>query len=359
MLTDASGPRALPPLQVVILAGGVGTRFWPASTPGRPKQLLPLGGPDPLIVDAVRRALGVASAEQVRVVAGEPLATTLQGVLPELPHSAFLREPRARGTAPALAWAAMEAFREDPSTVLVSLHSDHRIAPESALVELLRGGVEVARTTRSLVTVGMPPSRPETGYGYLLPGTLLPSVEGGVPARSVVRFVEKPDAPTALRLIAEGYRWNSGIFIWRADAFLEELRAHSPEIAPHLARLEAGDTAGFFDAVPSIAIDHALLERSAKVLTIEAELEWDDVGSWEALARTWPADAQGNVGVGPVHAVDCTDTLAWAEGGDLVLWGVEGLVAVRSGKVTVVFPRERAPHLKELLAQLPPELLEG
>jgi len=353
---ERTQPPGLVP-RVLILAGGIGSRFWPASTPARPKQLLPLGGDDPLVVEAVARALLLAGSEGIRVLAGEPLLGALRGVLPHLPAQAFQAEPLAKGTAPALAWAAVDALRADPEAVLVSLHSDHVIDPPWAFQLLLRGAVRVAAATGLLLTVAIPPDRPETGYGYLLPGTPLAPVPGGVPTRMVARFVEKPDSATAALYMASGYRWNSGIFVWRADRFLEELREHSPEIAPHLPLLEAGEIEAFFRAVPSMAVDHAVLERSARVAAVDANFRWDDVGSWEALSRTRPADARGNVGVGAVHQVDCDDTVAWGEEGPVVLWGVTGLVVVRAGGVTLVCPRERAADLKTLLAQLPGELV--
>lgn len=345
-------------LRILVLAGGVGSRFWPASTPSRPKQLLPLGSEHPLVADAVHRALPLCGPSGIRILAGEALQAPLRRVLPELPADAFRVEPSPRGTAPVLAWAAWEALQEDPEMVLVSLHSDHVIHPPEALQALLGGAVEVARSTGLLLTVAVTPDRPETGYGYLLPGEAVPDVPGGVPTRRVARFEEKPDAATATRYLEEGYRWNSGIFIWRADRFLEELRAHSPEIAPHLHHLEAGDVESFFDAVPSIAVDHAVLERSPHVAFVEAQFRWDDVGSWEALQRTRPLDAGGNIAVGSVHLVDCRDTVAWGEDGPVVAWGVEGMVVVRAMGITFVCPRGRARELKSLLGQLPEELVD-
>lgn len=352
------GEEVDPHLRILILAGGIGSRFWPASTPSRPKQLLPLGGETPLVADAVQRALPLCGTQGIRVLAGDSLQGPLRQALPGLPSGAFRVEPRARGTAPVLAWAAAEALREDPDTVLVSLHSDHVIHPAEALATLLRGAVAVARSTGLLLTVAVPPDRPETGYGYLLPGEPVPDVPGGVPTRRVARFEEKPDAATAARYLKEGYRWNSGIFIWRADRFLEELRLHSPEIAPHLHLLEAGDETAFFDAVPTLAVDHAVLERSAQVAFVDAPFRWDDVGSWEALQRTRSADERGNVAVGSVHLVDCRDTIAWGEDGPVVAWGVEGMVVVRARGITFVCPRGRARDLKSLLAQLPGELMD-
>lgn len=350
-------PPPLPSLRVVILAGGSGTRFWPASTPGHPKQLLPLAGPRPLVAETVERVLPLGGVEALRVLASRELLPALRGALPGLPEGAFRAEPQPKGTGPVLVQAAVEAVREDPEAVLVSVHADHLIEPPEAFRTLLRGAVEVARSTGRLLTVAVPPDRPETGYGYLLPGAPLEPVAGGVPAREVVRFVEKPDAATAARYLEEGYLWNSGIFVWRADAFLEEVRLRAPALAEALPLLEAGDVEGFYARVPTVAVDPAVLETSRRVATVEATFRWDDVGSWEALARTRATDAAGNAAVGTVHAVECRDTLAWSDEGPVVLWGVEGLVVVRSHGVTLVMPRERSPHLKELLSRLPPEVV--
>jgi len=343
------------PLRVLILAGGIGSRFWPLSTPRRPKQLLPLGSDQPLISDTVRRARRVASVDQLFVLTGPAVGRAIQDET-GLPDSAFLLEPEAKGTAPVLAWAAWEAARTDPRTVLVSLHADHVIAPEDAFVALLRDGAEVAAARDLLLTVAIPPTRAEPGYGYIAPGEML-GTTGSAECLRVDAFVEKPSPDVAQDYVDQGYLWNSGIFIWTAARFLEEIRATEPAIGSALAHLERGDVEGYFAACPDISVDDAVLARSDRVATLRATFTWDDVGAWEALRRTRESDEAGNVCVGPTHVVDGGRNVVFADGGPVVLFGVDDLVVVRTGAVTMVTTRERSPHLKDLLRELPPELV--
>jgi len=335
---------------VTILAGGVGSRFWPVSTPDRPKQLLPLASERPLIVDTVERARTLVPDDRIRILAGDHLAGPFQRVLPDLGSDSYWIEPRARGTCPVLAWAAWRLKRLDPEAVMVSLHADHLIRPVERLEETLNTAVEVARRDQLLLSVGVEPDRPETGYGYVAPGELLPSA-GAVTAHRVKAFHEKPSIEVARRYIDEGYLWNTGIFIWSAALLLEEIKTHAPEVALHLEELETS-VESFFDAVPVSVVDRAVMERSGRIGTVTASFEWDDVGSWEALSRTRTGDARGNVLLGDAQAVEADGNIVFSESGGVVLFGTQELVVVRTGERTVVMPRDRAPDLKELLAQL-------
>jgi len=348
-------------LRVVILAGGIGSRFWPASTPGRPKPLLALGPSGrPLLAETVERASALAGEQAFAILTGAHLADPFLHALPELDPSAVWIEPRARGTGPVLAWAAHRLHAEDPHAVMVSLHSDHVIQPEAAFSPLLRQAASLALSEDLLLTIAVPPDRPETGYGYLRPGVQMGNRGKGDPvAFRVDAFVEKPDAATAEAYIARGYLWNSGLFVFPVARFLEEIRIHAPEIAQHLPLLDGGEVEAFFEQVPSISVDEAVLERSGAVGAVRATFSWDDVGGWEALSRTRTADDEGNSTIGDVHAVDSRNNIAWAEDGSIVLFGVEGLVVVRSGGTTLVTTRARAPDLKALLARLPEQLREG
>ena len=213
---------------VTVLAGGVGSRFWPVSTPERPKQLLPLAGDRPLISDTVERAQALVPAERIRILAGEHLAIPFRSVL-DLPETSYWIEPRARGTAPVLAWAAWRLVRIDSEAVMVSLHADHLIRPLEAFQKTLDTAVEVARRDELLVTVGAVPDRIETGYGHVEPGEALATPHPATAYR-VHAFHEKPDLETARRYVDEGYLWNTGIFVWRAALLLEEIDRHAPEI---------------------------------------------------------------------------------------------------------------------------------
>jgi mannose-1-phosphate guanylyltransferase len=340
----------------VILAGGVGSRFWPVSTPGRPKQVLPLAGDSPLIRQTVERVLPLVPAERIRILTGAHLGGPILSAVPELGTGSLLLEPLARGTAPVLAWAAHTLLREDPGAVMISLHADHVIAPAAAFRSLLEEAAQLSVRHQRLFTIGARPTRPETGYGYIRPG---PPLEADRSARAVAAFVEKPDRAAAARYIAEGCLWNTGLFIWPAALLLQELRAHTPELAALLPLLDGGDVEGFFQRAPTLTIDVGLLERTDRVAVIPATFDWDDVGAWDAVGRTRPADADGNVLVGPAHAVQTRDSIVWAEDGTVVLFDVEGLVVVRANGVTLVAPRDRAPDLKVLLDALPEALARG
>ncbi len=344
-----------PTLWVTILAGGSGTRFWPASTPTRPKQLLPLVGDRPLIRETLDRARALGSEDRIKILTGAHLLDPFREALGELDRGTYLVEPEARGTGPVLVWAAWEIIKSDPAGVIVSLHADHTIDPLDAFLETIRAAARAAGDRKALFTVAIPPTRPETGYGYIRPGSAL-DLPGEAEGFRVETFVEKPDLETAREYVASGYLWNSGIFVWPAGVFLEEVKAVAPELGSLLPLLEAGDVDGFFQQAPKISVDEAVLERSSKVASVRATFSWDDVGAWEALTRTQASDEDGNVLLGSVHTVDSGENIVMAEEGSVVLFGVKGLAVVRSGDIVLVADRKKTPDLKTLLDALPPHL---
>jgi mannose-1-phosphate guanylyltransferase len=317
---------------------------------------LPLAGDEPLIQQTVERIVPLVGRERVRILTGGDLGAAILEAVPSLTGEQLLLEPVARGTAPVLAWAAHTLAALDPDAVMLSLHSDHVIEPAEEFRRVLARAAELSMEHGRLFTLGAAPTRPEPGYGYIAPGEPL---TGDGAARAVARFVEKPDRATAERYIADGCLWNTGIFIWPARLLLDELKRHTPEIADLLPLLDAGDVAGFFSAAPTLSIDEALLERSRAVGVLRADFAWDDVGAWDAVARTRPADAAGNVAVGDVHFVDAAGCVGWADEGSVVVFGATNLVVVRSGGITFVAERDRAPELKSLLARLPGRLVSG
>jgi mannose-1-phosphate guanylyltransferase len=331
----------------VLLAGGSGTRFWPLSTPQTPKQLLPLSGAGSTAEEAVERLTGLIPRERVLVVAGETLAPRLRALL-NLPPENFLIEPRAASTAPALIWATWEARHRDADADVLSLHADWAVGDAAAFRRTADAALVTARTHDRLVTVGVVPSRPETGYGYIVPGAPLDAT-----ARTVARFCEKPDATMALDLMAAGALWNSGLFAWTARRLLVEGGRHTPEVAMALPRLEAGDVAGFFRDVTPISIDVGLLERSDAVAVVSGAFAWDDVGTWQALARVRPKDPSGNVLVGAGVLQESHDCIVWSERDPVVLFGVKDLVVVQANGRILVMPTERAAQMKQLLDALP------
>ncbi|MEX0907664.1 MAG: sugar phosphate nucleotidyltransferase [Gemmatimonadota bacterium] len=340
----------------MILAGGVGSRFWPVSTPARPKQLLPLAGPDPLIVQTLARIRPLVPLSRTRILTGTALAGPILQVAPELDRTHLLLEPAARGTAPVLVWAAHTIAAEDPAAIMLSLHSDHVIEPAAGFRDALARAAALSQLHGRLFTLGAAPTRAETGYGYIAPGAAL---DDAGTASEVARFVEKPDAATAQRFIDDGFLWNTGIFIWPAALLLEQVRRHTPELAGLLPLLDAGDVESFFERAPALSIDEGLLERSDAVGVLRAEFAWDDVGAWDAVGRTRERDSSGNVGEGDAHFVDARDCIAWADDGSVVVFGVADLVVVRTRGMTFVAPRDRAADLKQMLRQLPERLVTG
>jgi mannose-1-phosphate guanylyltransferase len=344
----------------VVFAGGIGTRFWPISTPDRPKQVLPLVDERPLIADTLARLAPLVPASRVLVVTSADIAEVLHAAIPELPRANLLVEPRPLGTAAALAWGAQEVSRRaGPRTVFCALHADLAVDYRDAFHETLRRAAQIAAREPWLVTVGATPSRSEAYFGYLKPGQPLDDfvslADGG--ACRVEHFVEKPSLALADTLIAEGALWNTGIFVWQAQSVLEELAARVPEIAHGLPHLAAGDMPRFIDQIAStISIDRGLLERSDRVVVVPAGFGWDDVGTWASLRRVRELDDTGNGCMGAVHCVDASGNIAHTERGEVVLYGVSGLLVVCIDGLTLVTTLERATELGPLIAQLPPHL---
>ncbi len=347
-------------LWAVVFAGGIGTRFWPISTPDRPKQVLPLVDARPLIADTLARLAPLVPPTRVLVVTSADIADVLHAAIPALPRANLLIEPRPLGTAAALAWGAQEVSRRaGPNTVFCALHADLAVEYRDAFHDTLRRAAQLASSDGYLVTIGAKPSRSEAYFGYLQPGlpvdSFLSLADGG--ACHVEHFVEKPSLALADTLIAEGAWWNTGIFVWQAQSVLDELDARVPEIAHGLPYLAAGEMPLFIEHISSsISIDRGLLERSDKVVMLPAEFGWDDVGTWASLRRVRELDDTGNGVMGAVHCVDASGNIVHCEDGETVVYGVSGLLVVSIQGLTFVTTLDRAAELGPLVAQLPPHL---
>ena len=340
----------------VILAGGVGSRFWPLSTPDRPKQLLPLVTEEPMLAATLRRLRPIASPDRTLVLTNASLVGAVRTLAPEIPAANVIAEPRPAGTAAAIAWAADTIARRDSDeAVMICVHADWSIGDEPGFRRALEDAARVAERNRTLVTVGVVPTRPDPGFGYIQPGA---RVEGEQAARRVARFIEKPDRSHAQRMRAEGFLWNSGIFAWRVADFLDELRRLTPEVAPSLDQAN-GDAQQFFATVKPIAVDVGVLERSNRVVVLPGDFGWDDVGTWAALGRVRARDAAENAVRGSVVARDAERNVVHADEGTVVLYGVSDLVVVTRGGVTLVTTRERSADLKALIDALPPAIRDG
>jgi mannose-1-phosphate guanylyltransferase len=340
----------------VILAGGGGTRLWPASRRRRPKQLLALGADarETLLHATWRRAAGIVG-DRVWIVTAADQADGVAAALPELSRDHILAEPVPRNTAAAVGLAAAFIGARDPDAVLAILPADHHVGDEPGHAATVARALAVAAESGAIVTIGIRPTRPETGFGWLEPG----AVAAGGRAREVLRFVEKPDRAAAERYLAGGFLWNGGMFFFRAARMLAEIADQLPALAAGLDALRAAGfsaeaTARVYPGLPSISIDHGVMERAGGVLLVDGDFGWSDVGSWAALGETRPADGAGNVVAGRAVLVDARDNVVSTDddGSLVALVGVSGLVVVRAGNAVLVLPRERAQDVREIVKRL-------
>ncbi len=343
-----------PKAYAVIMAGGSGTRFWPLSRQDYPKQFLSIVGDESMMSQTWRRCLAlVGDPQRVLVVTGARYADLTREQLPDLPAANLLAEPEARNTAPCLAWTAAELQRRDPDSLMLVFPADHVIEDIDGMRRSAEAACAAARTG-ALVTFGVPPRYAETGYGYVevaAPLDLHP--EPPAPVRHVAAFREKPDAETAQQYVEAGtFLWNSGMFVWESRALLAAMEEHLPAAARAAeAMLAAADEAGrsaAYAEMPATSIDYGIMEQAQRVACVEAQFDWSDVGSWEALAELLPADDDGNFARGEVAALDARGNLVHAPGEKVALLGVEGLAVVRAGDVLLVARLDRSQDIKEL-----------
>jgi mannose-1-phosphate guanylyltransferase/mannose-6-phosphate isomerase len=349
------------PIRVAILAGGSGTRFWPLSRASRPKQVLALDGRDgrPLAAAALDR-LTPLSEDPPLVVAPESLLPALRRVLPRLARHAFLAEPRPRNTAAAVVLAAETARREAPGAVLLVVPADHRVAPLGRYRAALRAMARRAHATDALVVLGVPPTRATSAYGYLRPGRGTAEGASGRFFR-VARYIEKPSPERARRLVADRrHLWGAGTFAFRPESFLAEAARHLPAVAGPIARAFRGTKrasaralAAAYAAIPSISVDHGVMERSNRIEVLAArDLDWDDLGSFEAVGRRRRPDAAGNRVDERVLLVDSRDCQVEGDGPLVALLGVEDLLVARAGDAVLVAKRGREEEVRRVVERL-------
>ena len=342
----------------VILSGGAGTRLWPLSRPQRPKQLLALIGEATMLEDTARRVADPALFAPAIVVASAAHADEVEAQVERL--GTLILEPEPRNTAPAITIASLIA---SPDDLLLVLPSDHLIADEAAFRAAVEAAVPAANEGW-LVTFGIKPERPETGYGYIMRGD---PISPGV--HRVESFVEKPDAATAAAYIADGrYDWNGGIFLFRAGIYLGALSVHAPEIlaAAQAAMAEAGKerrrihpNAGHFRASPAQSIDYAVMEKAERVAVVPVAMGWSDVGSWDALYEVAAKDADGNAAAGDLVSIGSSGCLIRSDGPVVAAIGVEDLVIVATGDAILVVPRGQSQRVREAVEALQAKRREG
>jgi mannose-1-phosphate guanylyltransferase len=337
----------------VILAGGSGTRFWPLSRAARPKQFLPLASRWPLLVETARRIAPLSTARQTFVSCGAAHASAVRRSLKAIPARNILIEPVARNTAAAIGLAATQVALREPRAVLQVLPADHAVRDDERFRACLREAAHAAEHG-SLVTLGIRPTRPETGYGYIQLGD---PIDGG--AFRVKSFVEKPDEATARSYLQSGqFLWNAGIFVFRADAILGAIAAHLPKLAEALARISPTiGTRGYRAAVgrelkklPSISIDYGVMEKVDNLAVVRGDFGWSDLGSFASMPEVRRADERGNVVSGEVGAmVDCENCVIFAGKRPLALAGLSEMVVVDTGDVVLVVPKRDSQKVRQLV----------
>ncbi|NTX60938.1 NTP transferase domain-containing protein [Myxococcus sp. CA051A] len=343
-------------LYPVIMAGGSGTRFWPLSRQARPKQFLPLASKLPLITDTAARLKGLSTVKNTFIVCGPPHAKAAAKLVKGLPKANILVEPVARNTAPAIALAAVHVAARDPKGIMVVLPSDHHVADVPGFKRTLEEAARIAEGGH-IVTLGIQPNRPETGYGYIQVGDAL---SGG--GRSVKAFKEKPDTQTAKAYVSSGeYLWNGGIFVFRADVILAAFEQHMPEMKKGLATLsKAAGKRTFgpvlkkvFPKLPSISIDYGVMEKASNIAVLPGDFGWSDVGSFAAIPEVRPADENGNVISGAsAVVVDCKGCVVLADKRPLAVVGLTDVVVVDSGDAVLVVPREKSQDVRKVVEAL-------
>ena len=353
---ETQEPETAVALWAVIFAGGIGSRFWPLSTPARPKPLLKLVSEQTLIEDAVGRLQPSIPPERVLILTSRDIAPAIRSVTRDVPEANVLVEPHPLGTAAALAWGAQElARRAGPSAMCCAIHSDIAADFPEEFRRTLRRAAAFAAREKAMVSVGVRPSRPETGFGYVLPGALLdadqPLQQGGV--ATTRGFMEKPSELQAGSRIEDGALWHGGILVASAGTFLEELALHTVEVRDGLDALRAGNLPMFVGMARSTSLERGLLERTARLLVLQGDFGWDDVGTWASLRRARDLDDDGNGAFGDVRFVDAECNVVHAGRGTVLLYGVDKMLVVTLDGLTFVTSLERASDLKQLLDALP------
>ena len=344
----------------VIMAGGKGERFWPLSTGAHPKQLISLFGGVPLVRLAVDRLTGLIPPDRVFILTTADLADAVREAVPGVPADQIVGEPVGRDTAATVALGAALVGQRGVDAAFCVLTADQLMSDLDRFRQTLRSALDLALESNMLITIGMAPAYPSTGFGYVEAGERVRERDGIVFFRAK-RFVEKPDRARAESYLASGsYYWNSGMFVWSVDAIRKALAAHAPRLEAMSRRLQAIPRGAAFDAalseefgrLPKISIDYAVMEKVPAFWMARGDFGWDDVGTWLALENHFPKDAAGNVRIGEVEALDAKGNIVVSEGRLTALVGVENLVVVQADGVTLVCARDRAQDVRQVVQSL-------
>lgn len=347
---------------VVIMAGGKGERFWPASRLARPKHLLPIVGDQPMLTQTVERLEGMVPMENVWIVTNSEQAAAVREVCPQLPAENVVAEPVGRDTAAAVGLSTLLVKSRNPKATFAMLPADHVIHDVENFRQVLKNAFAAAEAEPALITVGIKPEFAATGYGYIHRGAEVSEI-AGFPVYGVQAFREKPDAATAEAYLQSGeYYWNAGMFIWQVPVIENCFSEFTPELWKALSAIEKGLAedqpldallADHYPGLQKISIDYAVMEKAREVRVLESRFDWDDVGEWPAVARHFPADDSGNVQRGDVVIQEASDNIVINDSGRLTaILGVDGLIVVQTPDATLVCPKDKAQKIKALVKEL-------
>ena len=346
----------------IILCGGSGTRLWPLSRTLRPKQLLALNGEETLLQQTASRLLAHVDAANLFTVTHEDHKFEVKGQLAEVAPDAIanvLAEPCARNTLPAIAWAVAKINQQDPNAIIGVFASDHAIDNQQAFLDAW-ASAEIAAQDDYLVLLGIKPHEPATGYGYIKPAQVL-AYKGALPTHQVANFVEKPNAEKAAEFVRDGYLWNSGMFVFKASAFVHMLQQYQPEIAKQISSMTADNFAETYANFPNLSMDYGLAEKVEKVAVVPVDMAWSDLGSWDSIYQRHQKDEQNNVTHGEVLSQGTSNSLLWTETGLLATVGLDNIVVIQTADATLICDRNQSEDIKTLVARVKahkPELTE-
>ena len=352
------------PIYALILAGGSGERFWPLSRRNRPKQLLRLVSERTLLEETVARLEGFVPTERILILTNIEQEKGVRDLLEGFPKQNIIAEPAKRDTAAAVALGAGWVAARDHSATMLALPADHVIADRAAFQETMKTAAAAAEETGALITIGIKPTWACPGFGYIEQGEPVRlRSDGKIAVHRVVRFREKPNVDLAESFLRKGnFRWNAGMFVWSVPTVLSEFNRHAPELADFISQVRSPKDLDKvlherFAKLPRISFDYAIMEKTEHVLVVEASFDWDDVGSWQAVAHYFKKDEHGNAANGALIAFDSSDNIIFNDGETTIaLLGVHNLIVVRTGDAILICHRHQAEKIKNLVGKLPPEL---
>lgn len=350
-------------IYTLIMAGGSGTRFWPRSKTQKPKQYLNIFGESSLLQDTIERFATFTEKENIYIVSSANQAKVLEEQTPMLPKQNLIYEPIGRNTLPCIGLAAMYAERENPDGIMVVSPSDHLITNNQLFEETVLAAVKIADERNGIVTIGITPSYPATGYGYVETKEDITGDEK-IAQFKVERFVEKPDEKTASEYLKQGgFYWNSGLFVFKVSVFLEAVEKFAPELYADLRKIQADfgnptyeetlDT--IYRAVKGISVDYGIMEHADNIFLVEGNFDWNDLGSWESVYLTDEKDENGNAGAGEALLVDTKNSYVYSDEKLIAVVGLEDVIVVQDGNTTLVCKRDKAEDVKKIVEQLKAE----